>query len=275
MVTVLPLLRYDLPHAVWASRIIIEKRPSTVALELPADFQGTLDSFLSGKISEKRFLALFGKMVGREIKIDRRVLGKKEPTEYKKSEEAAVYFVLAAKQVGAKVLAVDASFSSLRGEIERGLATGREARAVALDRAARALRKPDTGFLTFTEFVHAPFHFFELIVGHNPEEGPARHSPSCRICRFGVSWERFFHSVYSVSSNILSPLGEAKYVTALHAFDSLRERKIVDALSRLEHLSMKPKGRGKSGGTILIIHLWHAQAVETGLKKRRVPLSTI
>lgn len=252
--------------------MILGKRPAVVALELPADFQGAIDSFLSGRSSEKRFLSDFGRMLGREVRIDRRILKAGEPPEYKRSDDAALYFVLAAKQVGAKVYAVDASFSSLKGEVEKALVAGKKGRGAAMGRAARSLHEPDPGYLTFAEFVHAPFHFFELVAGHHPEEGPGRHDPACRICRAGVSWERFFHSAYSAATNVLHPISEAKYVSALNAFDRLREAKIVDRLARLERFP--PKGVRADGEKILIIHLWHAPAVEAGLRKLKIPVSS-
>jgi hypothetical protein len=269
MISVLSMLRYDTPHAVLAARRIIAEKPKFVAVELPSSFQGAIDGFLAGKVSEEKFLAAAGKLFGRKVSVDKGLLKPGAKIPKATSDEAFGYIILAAKQVGAKVVAIDSSFSDLKPYIEQRIFATGKGRAAALARAERTLNSPDQGFLTFFEFVHAPFHFLELLLGHNPEAGPSKHPVGCRMCKAGVRWERFWSAFYSESANLLHPIGEAKYVSALRAFDCLREKKMVSRVIGLL------KSKDDPTKVMVVIHLWHAGPVIAGLRWMRVKVAQI
>lgn len=258
MARIISVMRYDAPHSIWAAREILKWKPSSVAVELPLDFQPLIGSFLSGKLAEKKFLSKFARMLGRKSRIDKSLLSRGEAGP--SAEESFEYIILAAKKAGSKIFAVDESFRSLESEIEGKIFSPRSGRAAAMKRARATLSSPDAGLLSFFEFVHSPFHFVELLAGHTDPERPG-HPSGCRICLAGVAWERAAYWAYSLFSNVVNPLGEAKYVFALQYFDILRESRLAARIARIA------RDRKLGRKQLVLVHLWHAGAVRKKLKR--------
>lgn len=268
MLKILPLFAYDTPHCVSAARKILSDRPDVVAVEVPEDFQPVFDGFLSGRVSEARLIRLLGGM-----KVDRKVLSGRAVPALGRQEAALEYVAVAAKQVGARIAAVDLRFSSARGIIDRMLLHTRKGRAAALNRAELAIDRPDPGLAKFFEFVHSPVHFFELIVGHAPSRDfPGTHPADCRICTLGIYWEKFFYEAYALFTNLFNPLGESKYVPALKYFETLREAKIARKIARALLVpepgkTRRKKSELKAPKVYAVLRLWHSRPVFAKLRK--------
>ncbi|MFH0961900.1 MAG: hypothetical protein V1820_04415 [archaeon] len=264
MLKLVPLFAYDTPHCVSAARKIIEERPDVVTVEVPEDFQPVFDGFLAGRISEGRLIKLLG-----GGKVDRKVLFGKRPLLLSYPKAAIEYIAVAAKHVGARVVAVDIRFSSAREILAGSLIHSKKGRLAALNRAERAIDTPDPGLTGFFEFIHAPFHFFELVVGHAPSrDRPGTHPAGCRMCTAGVYWEKFFYEIYALFTNLFNPVGEAKYVSALKYFETLRESKIARKIARtMFPLPDSRKRKKREPRVLAILHLWHSRPVFAKLRK--------
>lgn len=269
MIWVLGQRRYDTPHAVWAAKWVAEKKPKTVALELPSNFQPVISKYLAGRITSKQLNVGFGKLLGRSLRLNDKLLDQFErgkvshaSLEAVPPEGAFIYVILAAKKVKAKVVAIDTPIEELESEVLGHVRVGQASQKAVLNRAKAAIHSPDRGLITYSELIHAPFHFLEMLIGHQAEENPFDHPTHCKVCELGVKWERFWHAFYAHYTNFLYPIAESKYVSALYYFDRIREKKMVQRISGL-------------GESLVVIHIWHAMAVADGLKKKGLAVEQI
>ncbi len=258
--------RYDTPHAVWAAKWVTEKKPKAVALELPSNFQPAISKYLSGRITSKQLNADFAKLLGHTLKVNDKLLDQFEKGRIKQSsletispEGAFIYVILAAKKAKAKVFAVDTPIEQLENEVFKYVRAGVESRAAVLRRAKSAIHSPDRGLITYSELVHAPFHLLEILVNHHAEENPFDHPTHCRACEIGVKWERFWHALYAQYTNFIYPISESKYISALHYFDRIREKRMAEKIAEIA---------SKTTPVLSVIHIWHLAAVADYLKAK-------
>lgn len=266
MLKIAPVFAYDAPHCISAARKILLEKPDYVAIEAAEDLLPLFERFARGKISDTAFVKVLS---GKGGKLDRKVMAGEKLPPLGYPGPSIEYIALAARQVGAKIVPVGMRFSSardvIRGFIFHHNKNGIEA---ALRRAESAVVSPDKGLTTFFEFVHSPFHFFELLIGHNPSRDyPGTHPPGCKVCTLGIFWERGFYDLYAFFTNIFNPIGESKYVPAVRYFESLEERKIAIKIARLFHEPSLPKKgkdrkKGKKGTKVLaVLHIWKSRPV--------------
>lgn len=267
MIIVIGQNRYDVPHALKVAQIIKKTKPDAVALELPEGFQKVIDKFEKGKVKPKDLDREFGKLIGRSMEIDETLVDKFEKKKIKtmdlgqySPDGAFIHMILAARKAGAKVFAIDIKIKEMRKGIEKSLNVKNKDRVV--EKAERRVVTPSQGVLFFSELVHAPFHFLELILGHSPHDNPFNHPPECRICKWGVSWERFWHSVLANVLNLL-PGDQSDYLYALHKYDRLREKTMASRIAEIDKKNKK---------VLAVVHAWHEMAIESHLEDMGMPV---
>jgi|GEM_PF-4735988 len=273
MLKLLPLFSYDTPHSIFAARKILADKPNFVAVEVPEEFQPILDRFASGRLGEGGLVSAFSGRGVPKGALDRGkklLFGKSEPNyllpDFGSPGHSIEYIAIAAKKVGAKLVAVDMTFASAETAIDGMLVHTKKGRRAAIERAKKSLGAPDRGLSTFFEFVYSPFYFFELLIGHRPNrDPPGKHPSGCPICTAGIYWERSFYEAYALFTNLFHPIGEAKYVPAMKYFETLRERKIARKIARILinwkiAYPKKPEPR-----VLAITHLWHSREVKRRL----------
>lgn len=262
MIVVIGQNRYDVVHALKVAKIIKKTKPDAVALELPEGFQKIINRFEAGKIKPKDLDFAFGKLIGRSLEVDEKLLEKLEKkkvqtntlTEYS-PDGAFIHMIIAAKKAGAKVYAVDVRMRDIRKKIRKTIRSDKK--KIILDKAEMRAVAPSQGVLFFSELVHAPFHFLELLVGHNPYKDPFNHPAECGMCKFGVKWERFWHSVLANIVNLI-PGDQSDYLYALHRYDQIREQTMADKIAAIDK---------KHNKVLAVVHAWHESAIEKNLER--------
>ncbi len=271
MITILGQKRYDAVHALWAASEISRMKPKAVCIELPSEFQSVLSKYQRGKINEKRLVSSFGRLLGKKLKLDKKALSSAIKGKISRdmlnvpTEGAFIYPIIAAKKVKAKIFAVDAPLEYVEERVAPLLPLEIEGQIKAVNRARKALVEPDKGLRLFSELIHSPVHFFEVIFGHNRGESPFLHPTHCGICRFGVWWERLWHSIYAHFVSLAYPVKQSKYIAALYYFDRIREVEMCKGI----------RSASSFGKTIAVLHVWHAFAVEKRLKMKRLKVEVI
>ncbi len=263
MIVVIGQNRYDTPHALWVASIIKKTKPDAVALELPKSFQKVIDKFQKGKIKEKDLDEEFGKLLGRSLSIDEKLLEKLEKKKVStldlsqfSPDGAFVHMILAANKAGAKAFAVDVRMREIKKKVENSLRAAEKGEI--MDAAEKKAVAPSQGVLFFSELVHAPFHFLEMVLGHNPHKSPFDHPAECRICKLGIKWERFWHSVLAHTMNLI-PGNQSDYLYALHKYDRMREKEMAERIAKIAEKNEK---------VLAVVHSWHEIPVEKELEAK-------
>ncbi len=274
MLIVLGQNRYDIPHSIHAAQRIKEIKPDAVLLELPEQpFQAIIDKYQK-KGTESSFLKEISEAVGKELNIDHRLIEKFEKghisikqLEMLEPDASFVHVVVAAKKLKIPIYAIDISMAEIEREVRELMKFGETVE----DRAIKEAREVLMGIkpVDFMRWAHEPFNFLEIIIGHHPERDPFNHPAECKICKLGVSWERFAHAVGATFASIL-PVN--KTLVALRHFDLVREKKIAQKIANLYNQMKKMK---KEPELFAILHIWHESAVEglvgkTGIKNREI-----
>lgn len=275
--------RYDTPHAIWTAKYIMDKKPSAVAIELPRDpFQKIFTDYQNDKINDEELKKFILEFVGKELDIDGELINKFIDEEIVAEElediepDGSFYHILrAAKKINADILAIDVPLKEIEEEVANDLKRIEQEHKDELIKKGKDImttKKVPAHVMGFAELIHKPFHWFELLIGHEPAENPFNHPPHCRWCRLGVKYERFFHNIYAFWSERFHKNYEKRVFAALHAFDLKREEQMARSIEKELDLLKK---NNKEGNMVVILHLWHQMKVEEHLIKKDIDVVEI
>ena len=282
-VVVIGQRRYDTPHAIWTARYIMDKKPKAVALELPRDpFQEKLDKYKAGKLKDAKLKEFILDFVGKEIDLDEKLVQKfleneidAEELEDFEPDGSFFYILKAAKEVGADILAIDVPLHEIEEEVAEELTAIEQDHKDHLINKGKDImvtKKVPSHVMGFAELIHKPFHWFEIVIGHEPADNPFHHPPHCRVCHWGVKYERFFHNFYAWFSERFHNEHEKRVFSVLHKFDKKREEKMAESIDK-ELTTLKKQD--KEADMIVVMHLWHKDRVEGILRDEGVEIIDI
>lgn len=282
-VVVIGQRRYDTPHAIWSAKYILEKKPSAVAIELPRDpFQRIFTEYQTGKIDDNELKRFITEFVGKELDLDEELLSRfihneivAEELEDMEPEGSFFYILKAAKKINAEILAIDIKLKEIEEEVSKELrAVEEEYRDILVQKGKEIMttKQVPSHIMGFAELVHRPFHWLEILIGHDPADNPFIHPPHCRWCRLGVKYERFFHNLYAYWCERFHKSHDKRVFAALHKFDLKREEKMAQAI---ENELKRLRKEDKESNMVVILHLWHQANVEYLLQKKGIPIIEI
>jgi len=266
----------DTAHAVFEAHQIRDEKPDAVFLELPdKPFQKILDKYQEGKINVNQMKSELFKLIEIEEKEVDHELAKKhlageiahEDLDAIEVEGREIHVMEAAKEVGAKLIAMDLPIEEFEQWIEKDVAEEHMENVKAVFKA----KTLPIFIWKISEILHFPIYVIERLMRHPSlfTANPFFHKGyDCNVCKISTKWDRWTHKLIIPILN-LTPLSkemkdQMKIAYIMEEVDKQREKHM--AMKIVEYYRKLKKELGREPNVLVIVHLWNSIELEKMLK---------
>jgi len=271
VIRIIPEGMSDTAHAVFEAQEI-----RNVFLELPdKPFQAILDKYQTGKMSVEQMKSeLFKAMGAEEREVDHELAKKHlageiahEELEAIEIEAREIHVLEAAKEVGAKLVAMDLPLDELEQWTEK------EIEKEHLDNVKAVFQAKTLPIFMWkiSEILHFPMYMVERLMRHPSlvTTNPFKHNvKNCNVCKISTRWDRYTHHLVVPILNLM-PLSkelkdQMKIAYLIQEADKHREKHMAMKITEV-YKELKEK-LGREPNVLVIVHLWNSFELERMIK---------